>query len=94
MQRRVIKYENFRGGEYGRVEAWNAPPNSWTGQNMIVYRTGELGVRPGLKNISPSSGLPAGKIRTFGGSPSVPQNFWVHKDSDSKIGRASCRERV
>ena len=85
MQRRVIKYENFRGGEYGRVEAWNAPPNSWTGQNMIVYRTGELGVRPGLKNISPSSGLPAGKIRTFGGSPSVPQNFWVHKDSDSKF---------
>ncbi len=80
-----VVFDDFRFGEYGRIAAWNAPKNSWTGQNMIVYRTGELGVRPGLKNISPSSGLSAGKIRTFGATPSVAQNFFVHKDSDSKF---------
>lgn len=85
MGQQSVVYNDFRGGEYGRIAAWNAPPHSWTGQNMIVYRTGELGVRPGLKNISPASGLGNGKIRTFGATPSVGQPFFVHKDTDSKF---------
>ena len=81
---RSIIYNDFRGGEWGRIGPQNAAKNQWSGQNMIVYRSGDIGVRPGLKNISPT-GLPTGKIRTFGCTPSIPQPMFVHKDSDSKF---------
>lgn len=59
--KRVIEHRDFSGGEFGRKEAWNAPANSFTATNMLVYRTGELGVRPGLRNVSPT-GLVAGQV--------------------------------
>lgn len=82
---RSVTFGDFRAGEWGRIGPLHAPKGSFSGQNMIVYRNGELGVRPGLKNISPSSGLPVGKVRTFGATPSVPQPMFIHLDADSKF---------
>lgn len=61
MARRVIEHADFSGGEYGRMEAWIAPKNMWTGTNMVRYRTGELGVRAGIQQI-PVDGLVAGSV--------------------------------
>jgi len=44
--KRIIEHRDWSGGEFGRQEPWAAPQNSFTGTNMMVYRTGELGVRP------------------------------------------------
>lgn len=59
--KQVVEYNNFSGGEFGLHDKWNAPRNSFTGKNMLVYRTGELGVRSGLRDISPP-GLVAGTV--------------------------------
>lgn len=56
MGRRVIEHNDWSGGEFGRLEPWRARPNQFTGTNMLVYRTGELGVRPGLRNVTPTAG--------------------------------------
>lgn len=69
---KVVVFDKFSGGEYDQLEAWNAPPNSFTAVNMLVYKTGELGVRPGLIDRTPST-LPTGVVHAFGGTP-VPAN--------------------
>lgn len=61
MGRKTYEYRDFSGGDYGRLEAWRAPKNSFSALNMLVYRTGELGVRPGVRNVSPS-GLASGAV--------------------------------
>lgn len=52
MARRVEQYSDFSGGEFDQIGPYRAPKNSWTGTNMLVYRTGELGVRKGLKRVT------------------------------------------
>lgn len=59
MARRVIEHNDWSGGEFGRAEAWRARMNQFTGTNMLVYRTGELGVRPGLRDVTPTTGVGA-----------------------------------
>lgn len=55
MARRVIEHRDFSGGDWGRKQPWNAPRNSFKALNMIMYSTGEIGVRPGLRNITPTN---------------------------------------
>jgi hypothetical protein len=62
MARSVVEYKDFSGGEYGRLGAWRAPKNAWTGSNMLVYRTGELGVRPGLKKLTVTTNVPEAEL--------------------------------
>lgn len=69
MAKRVVEYRDFRGGEFGRLDAWNAPKNSWTGVNMLLYRSGELGVRAGLRDVTPA-GVGTGLVRGLFTSPS------------------------
>lgn len=54
MTRRVIEHRDFSGGDWGIKQPWNAPRNSFQATNMLVYRTGELGVRAGLRNVTPT----------------------------------------
>lgn len=66
MAQEIIEYADFSGGDYGRLENWRAPKNTFSGENMLVYRTGELGVRPGLRDVSPT-GLANGEVAALGG---------------------------
>lgn len=55
MARKIEEHRDFTGGDWGRKQPWNAPKNSFKALNMLVYSTGELGVRPGLQNITPTN---------------------------------------
>lgn len=52
MARRVVIFDDFSKGEFGRMGPRNAPKGSWTGENMTVYRDGSIGVRSGVKHGS------------------------------------------
>lgn len=81
MSKQVIEYSNFSGGEYGLIEAWRAPKNSFTATNMLVYKTGELGVRPGLRDVTPS-GVVAGLVWGMGPIPRLTGDFLWYGQSD------------
>lgn len=61
MPTETIVYDDFSFGEFGRLRPWLAPPNSWTGMNMRVYDDGSLGVRSGVRDITPT-GLVNGAV--------------------------------
>lgn len=68
MAQQIFEYADFSGGDYGRLENWRAPKNTFSATNMLVSRTGELCVRPGVRNVTPS-GVAAGAIKAFGRLP-------------------------
>lgn len=68
MAQQIFEYADFSGGDYGRLENWRAPKNTFSAENMLVYRTGELGVRPGVRNVTPS-GVATGVVHAFGRYP-------------------------
>lgn len=65
---RVFQFADWRGGEFGDLGAQGGPPNSFTGKNVMRYRSGAVGPRPGVKNVSPS-GLPNGPVWALGAVP-------------------------
>lgn len=65
MARSVLEFNDFGGGDYGSLEAWRAPKNSFSATNLLVYRSGELGVRPGLRDVTPTNA--AGDVGCIGG---------------------------
>jgi hypothetical protein len=73
--RKLVLFDRYDGGEFGSLGAWKAPANSFTASNMLVNRLGELMVRPGLKNISPS-GLSTGVVHGFGGVGVPTADLW------------------
>lgn len=54
-----VVYDRFDRGEFGHTGAAHAPDGSYTGRNVMVYRNGLIGPRPGLKLLS---GTPGGTI--------------------------------
>lgn len=88
MAKQVFEFKDFSAGEYGRLEAWKAPKNSWTGTNMLVYRTGELGVRPGVRDVSPT-GMSNGVVWGFGRTPNNPGNAWYGQGNAIKTFTAN-----
>jgi hypothetical protein len=82
----TFEYKDFSAGDYGRMEAFRAPKNSWTGLNMLVYRTGEIGVRAGIRDISPT-GLATGSVWHLGVRPGAATDFWFGQGT--KINRFS-----
>lgn len=65
---RIFRYDSFKGGEFGTLGQEKAPPNSFTGTNVLVYGTGLIGPRPGLKNITPQN-QPNGVILGWAPTP-------------------------
>lgn len=55
---RVI-FDRFDGGEFGHIGPDQAPDGTYTGRNIMRYRNGMLGPRPGLKAVT---GTPGGTI--------------------------------
>lgn len=51
---RTITIDNFRGGEFGDLHPSTAPPNTFTGRNVVVYRDGLIGPRAGVKKLAPT----------------------------------------
>jgi len=57
----TLEYKDFSGGEWGRLGPDKAAKNQFTSSNMLLYKTGELGVRAGLRSFQPD-GLVAGTV--------------------------------
>lgn len=57
MPRRVVEHSDFSGGDWGRRQPWTARKNQFKAINMLVYSTGELGVRPGLQEVTPTNNV-------------------------------------
>lgn len=53
----VVRWDDFRGGDYGRVDSSRANSNQFSGSNVVVYRSGLLGPRSGWKQQT-VTGLP------------------------------------
>jgi hypothetical protein len=75
MPRQTFEIKDFSGGDYGRMEAWKAPKNTFSALNMIVTRTGELCVRPGFRKTNPT-GMVNGAVWAMGRQPSNPFSVW------------------
>lgn len=56
MARRVVIYNDFSKGEYGRLGPTNAPKGSWTGENVTLYDDGSLGERAGVHSQTAAAG--------------------------------------
>ncbi len=76
MAQKIVVFDDWSGGEYGDTPAHKAEINQFTGINVIVYRSGEIGPRPGLKAFS-NDDLPNGVVKGmgFGGTPGA--SFWI-----------------
>lgn len=89
MARRVIEHRDFYGGDWGRKQPWNAPRNSFKALNMLVYSTGEIGVRPGLQNITPTNVVTADFANGIQGDP-ISSSFYYGQGTS--LFRASAFE--
>jgi len=47
----TVVYDKWDKGEFGTMNPAQAPNGSWTGTNVVVYRDGMIGPRPGIKII-------------------------------------------
>lgn len=58
-------FNDFSGGEAGTFDLAKITPNMWKGSNLVVYRDGSLGPRPGLRAFNLGR-APVGPISAFG----------------------------
>ena len=61
----VKVFADFSGGEAGSLDLAKVPDNFWTGRNLVVYRSGALGPRPGLR-LHALGRTPTGPINGLG----------------------------
>ena len=52
-------YNDFTGGHAGLLDLNKVPANMWKGTNVLLYRNGSLGPRPGLKALDAGGALPS-----------------------------------
>ncbi len=57
----AVRFSDFTGGEWGQLDPVRANANQFTGENVQVYDSGLLGVRPGMKTI-PVTGMPLSTV--------------------------------
>ena len=53
----AIRWDDFRGGDYGQVDGSKADQDEFSGRNVQVYRSGLIGPRAGFKQVA-VTGLP------------------------------------
>lgn len=61
---KVLAYNDFSGGEFGALGPNHTPANSFTSKNMVLYRSGRLGPRGGLKRWA-ATGVTTGAVVGF-----------------------------
>lgn len=52
-----VRWADFKGGDWGAVDASRTDRDQWSGENMMVYRSGLLGTRAQLNTLN-AVGLP------------------------------------
>lgn len=57
----ATRFADFKGGDWGVRDSSRADADTWHGENLVVYRSGLLGPRAGLKAL-PVTGLPVAPI--------------------------------
>lgn len=73
-----ISFESFEGGERGLFDDFKPIPSSFRAVNLLKNMAGELMVRPGLQNITPSGYATTGKVWAFGATSHTNANrFFV-----------------
>lgn len=58
-------FADFSGGEWGSLDPARVPDTFFSARNMVVYRSGALGPRPGLRSF-PLGRTPVGPINGIG----------------------------
>ncbi len=81
---KIVVWDDFSGGEYGDLPAHNVAPNQWTGLNVLVYRNGEIGPRPGLRTFV-ATGIGNGIVEGMGFSGTPGSEFWAQIGTNVKF---------
>lgn len=76
MAEKVVVWDDWSGGEYGDIPDHHAAPNQFTGMNVVVYRNGEIGPRPGIRSFTNDS-LGHGFITGAGFAGTAGADHWV-----------------
>ena len=66
----TVVYDKWDKGEFGTMNPAQAPNGSWTGNNVVVYKDGMIGPRPGMREVTPTtSPSKSGPLLGLGFSP-------------------------
>lgn len=81
----TVVYDKWDKGEFGTMNPAQAPNGSWTGNNVVVYKDGMIGPRPGMRGVTPStSPSKNGPLLGLGFSPVAQTNnrpiFFILED--------------
>lgn len=77
MAEKIVVWDDFSGGEFGDTPTHKVAPNQFTGLNVLVYRSGEIGPRPGIRELANSSDW-AGEDLVGAGFMGSPANaHWI-----------------
>lgn len=66
----LFTVDDFSKGDYGTLSGERAPKGTFRGHNVLVYASGMVGPRAGLKDQTPAS-MPTGKLLTLQSTPVV-----------------------
>jgi hypothetical protein len=76
-----VVYDRFNVGEYGHQGGSHAPDGSFTGRNVMVWRNGLIGPRPGLKAsaTAPTGGVAISNVWRIpaDGAANTADMMWV-----------------
>lgn len=76
----LATFENFTGGEYGRLSGENCAPNAFTGTNVWVYRDGSIGPRWGIGGVSMQN-TGGQEWRAIGYNRNNDKFWWISRGS-------------
>lgn len=71
----TVRYDNFGGGDWGRLGERDARPGMFQARNLVRYRNGMIGPRCGLKALTPA-GIPANPLVGFGWAGTAGADLW------------------
>lgn len=76
----TVSYDDWSQGEFGDTAPDRAAEGSWTGTNVVVYKDGHIGPRPGIRAADIGTALPNGALNGFGFVPTpldTEPSHWV-----------------
>ena len=72
---KIVKFDDWSGGDFGITPPWQTGANQWTGLNCIVFENGTIGPRPGLK-IVPVTAMAQNAVVVGMGFAGTPESNW------------------
>lgn len=69
-----VMLEDWSGGEFGDLGPTGCKDNQWTGSNVMLYKDGSVGPRPGIKSFTTSGGV-AGPLWSMRGIGATDSDF-------------------